>query len=203
MLCTDDDVVGRAELQIDVIRDFRPVSDFAQVLAQVLASGFSLRFQQVPHSEYIFSRKNPNRLRFFLAARHSNGVVLCRSKRDDMERSPSICPVTKPPHTSQRTHGRKKSGALASVSQVALFGFPTRILGFGFCTTRSMFWVTCVLFSRRSDTQQKNRCHTSSKTEGRTPMGGSKKPHGNSLATLTAARWGLLLSRRAPKTRSF
>ena len=111
-----------------------------------MASGFSLRFQQVPHSEYIFSRKNPNRLRFFLAARHSNGVVLCRSKRDDMERSPSICPVTKPPHTSQRTHGRKKSGALASVSQVALFGFPTRILGFfGFCTT-SMFWMTCPFF---------------------------------------------------------
>ena len=33
-------------------------------------------------------------------------------------------------------------------------------------------------------------------------MGGSKKPQGNSLATLTAARWGLL-SRRAQKLRVF
>ena len=132
------------------IRDFRPVSDFAQVLAQVLTSGFSLRFQQVPHSEYILSRKNPNRLRFFLAARHSNGVVLCRSKRDDMQRSPSTCPVTKPPRTSQRAHGRKKSGALASVSSCS-FWLPYSHFGFWFLHNKYVL-DDVSFFSRRSDT---------------------------------------------------
>ena len=119
--------------------DFRPVSDFAQVLA----SGFLLRFQQVPHSEHILSRKNPNRLRFILAARHSNGVMLCKSKRDDMQRSPSLRPVTTATHKPKDT--RTKEVCRASVSQVALFGFPTRILGFCLICT-STFWVTCPFF---------------------------------------------------------